>query len=234
MIKECIICHEPFETNRSYQKVCGKAECFRRHSNDCAKKSYRINHGVSNLIKECPICHEKFEARHGNQVFCSKESCQRIRRRGGTKLIKECPICHELFEAEHGLQRYCSKEECRKARNREHDRRSRERTKPKRRRTKPKQIKECPVCHEMFEAEHGNQIFCPKEECQQIRRHRSYHKHYISKPKPEPQVEEFELSTCDVCGKKFKPHFRNEHYCCDECRYNSPLYLHFFGVDLGF
>lgn len=29
---------------------------------------------------------------------------------------------------------------------------------------------------------------------------------------------------CCVCGKSFKPKFYHEHFCSDECRYDSPLY----------
>lgn len=142
-------------------------------------------------------------------------------------MIKVCVICHEPFKTNRRDREICFKEECKRIRKYNYNHLSR-----------PTRIKECPICHEPFETKSSRRQICYKEECR-LARKREYDRWrqgIRQKPEPVPElnIDDLELSTCDMCGKEFKPHFLNEHFCYDECRYNSPLYLRFFDVDLRF
>lgn len=104
-------------------------------------------------------------------------------------------------------------------------------------------IKQCKQCGKEFETQ-TRKTFCP--ECKKIRKaeqkRQSYarlHGHIKPKPpkpkpiKPKPEPKPLpEFNTCDICGKKFKPAYPREHFCSDDCRYNSPLARAFFGDDI--
>ncbi|MBQ4495135.1 MAG: hypothetical protein II968_05140 [Selenomonadaceae bacterium] len=102
-------------------------------------------------------------------------------------------------------------------------------------------IKQCKQCGKEFETQ-TRKTFCP--ECKKIRQREQKRQSHArccghivkSKPKPiKPEPEPLpEFNTCDIYGKKFKPAFPREHFCSDDCRFNSPLAKAFFGdnVDL--
>ncbi|MBR6713516.1 MAG: hypothetical protein IKI76_11060 [Selenomonadaceae bacterium] len=83
----------------------------------------------------------------------------------------------------------------------------------------------CPRCRQLRKAEQSRQSY------KRRKGHIFKSKPKPIKPKPEPLPE---FNTCDICGKKFKPSYPREHFCSDDCRFNSPLAKAFFGdnVDL--
>ena len=108
-------------------------------------------------------------------------------------------------------------------------------------------IKQCKQCGKEFETQ-TRKTFCP--ECKKIRKAEQNRRYVNSelgqaaqerynakrrknpklpKPKPEPLPK---FNTCDICGKKFKPAYPREHFCSDDCRFNSPLARAFFGDDI--
>ena len=127
-------------------------------------------------------------------------------------MIKTCVICGKAFET--NFSRYkccspdCSKKLCTQ-RNHERDR-------------KKSQQKFCVICGKPFTTHSANKITCSPE-CARTRfnRKREYKRKnkIFSVERPRTMTNrDAKPRHCINCGQKFKPTFKGEKFCSDDCR----------------
>lgn len=86
----------------------------------------------------------------------------------------------------------------------------------------------------------SNKKWLAKNHGRRIEQQREYQREYHRRRRKKLKLSR---GTCCICGKSFKPKFYHEHFCSDECRYDSPLwrlytyfpttFSKFFGKILG-
>lgn len=67
----------------------------------------------------------------------------------------------------------------------------------------------------------SNKNWLAKNHGRRIEHQREYQREYKRRKRKELKLSR---GTCCICGKSFKPKFYQEHFCSDECRYDSPLW----------
>ncbi len=110
----------------------------------------------------------------------------------------------------------------------------------------------CVYCGTEFEPSRSNQKYCSRDcycdatrlmqnakRSQRLRQNpelrRQLNRKYKLARKERQKADQkrpIKESVCYMCGKKFIPHFKNEHFCSDDCRFDSPLYRDIANFDL--
>ncbi|MBR4032570.1 MAG: DUF2116 family Zn-ribbon domain-containing protein [Clostridia bacterium] len=78
-------------------------------------------------------------------------------------------------------------------------------------------IKHCVICGKAFNNDRNYKTCSP--ECR-----RKLNRRLTLQWLHDKRQQISDSATCSICGKTFKPNFPNEHFCSDDCRFDSPLY----------
>lgn len=136
-------------------------------------------------------------------------------------MIKQCVICGKEFSTRQFNQITCS-EECREEYQRQWHREYHKKKYP------PKPPKKCAVCGKEFIPTADKRVFCSPE-CRKINKSVLYQRKRRAQDTAKPKRIWEDITyqpICYTCGKSFTPSYPREHFCSDECRFQSPLWIH--------